>query len=315
MVTADGALLELLAQLRSRSYRFTAVTPETHRRVLARPRPSTLSLRDVFGWNRHFAASEIEPAILDLLRRADAVEESAEGLRSRVRVASLGERLFLHSSFPTEAADSVFFGPDTYRFCNFITEEVASRSPPRWIVDMGAGSGSGGIVLASAVPTARMTLLDVNPEAARLARINARFAGADAEVLVTDRIPSGCDLIIANPPYMIDSDHRTYRDGGGLYGGEVALDWARQALMSLAPGGRLLLYTGVAIVDGAAPLLDALGRLARDADATLLHRESDPDVFGDELCRPEYAQVERIAVMLITLFKGQGSFDPTAVAE
>lgn len=298
-MTEDDALLELLAQLQSCNYRFVAVTPTTHQRTLARPCPAAITLPDIFGWNRWFTASDIDPELLTLLRRARCLEESADEFRSRVRVASLGGRLFLHSSFPTSAADSVFFGPDTYRFANFVREEMRGLQPPRWIVDMGAGTGAGGIVAAEQAPGAQLTLIDVNPEAARLARINARFAGVAAEVSVDDRIPSGCDMIIANPPYMIDDAHRTYRDGGGLLGGEIALDWARQALAELTPGGSLLLYTGAAVVEGTAPLLNALTRLGRQ----FAHRELDPDIFGEELDRREYSQVDRIAALGIRLVK------------
>jgi methylase of polypeptide subunit release factors len=299
----DDALLELLAELRSRRYLFTAVTPATHALVLARPRPAVLTLRDIFGWNRPFGVSEINPQILDLLGGAGAIEESCGAVRSRVRVATLGERLFLHSSFPTDAAESVFFGPDTYRFISFITSELSAVRSPEWIVDMGAGTGAGGIVAASGTRTARLTLVDINPAAARLARINGRFAGARPEVTVADRIPNGCDLVIANPPYMIDSAHLTYRHGGGLLGGEMALDWARQALSSLMPSGTLLLYTGAAIVGGGSPLLENIGRVAREAGADFSSRELDPDVFGEELSRPEYAEVERIAALGIKIVK------------
>jgi methylase of polypeptide subunit release factors len=303
VVTEDDALLELLAELQSRRYLFTAVTPATHAIVLARPRRAALTLRDIFGWNRPFEVSEIDSGILDLLRGAGAIEESYGAVRSRVRVASLGERLFLHSSFPTEAAESVFFGPDTYRFISFIISEFSAMQSLGWIVDMGAGTGAGGIVAASGTRTARLTLVDINRAAARLARINGRFAAARPEVMVADRIPDGCDLVIANPPYMIDSAHRTYRDGGGLLGGEIALDWVRQALSSLVPSGTLLLYAGAAIVGGGSPLLDEIGRLAEKAGADFSSRELDPDVFGEELSRPEYAQVERIAAMGIKIVK------------
>ena len=302
-MTADEALLELLAQLQSRNYQFTAVTPETHARVLGRPRPATLTLRDIFGWNMPFEAADIDRGILDVLCRAGAVEEACGGLRSRVRVASLGDRLFFHSSFPTEAGDSVFFGPDTYRFCSFVAAELPAMKQPSWIVDLGTGSGAGGIVAASGARASRLSLIDINPAAARLAQLNARFASVAAEVAVGDRVPDGCDLLIANPPYMMDSARRTYRDGGGLFGGEVALGWARQALSSLTPGGASLLYTGVAIVDGGSPLLKAISDLAGEAGADVTSRELDPDVFGEELIRPEYADVERIAVVGIKMVK------------
>jgi methylase of polypeptide subunit release factors len=300
-VTEDQALFELLGELRARDYHFITVTPETHAIVLARPRPEILTLREIFGWNRPFDTTEIEPTLLGLMRDGAAVEQCAGKLRSRVRVASLGGHLFLHSSYPTTSTDSVFFGPDTYRFCAFVTSELSAMEPPRCIVDMGAGNGAGGIIAANATRAERVVLVDSNPAAARLAGINARFGGVAAEIKIGDRIPTGCDLVIANPPYMIDTARRAYRDGGALYGGEVAVNWAEQALSSLTAGGALLLYTGAPIVEGSAPLLEELEKLANGAGAILRHSEIDPDIFGNELRGPEYSAVDRIAALRIKL--------------
>ena len=96
---------------------------------------------------------------------------------------------------------------------------------------------------------------------------------------------------------MIDAAGRSYRDGGGLLGGQVALDWAGQALKRLKPGGAMLLYTGAAYVDGQAPLIAALERLCAAAGARLDISEIDPDVFGEELDQPPYERVERIAAI------------------
>ena len=46
---ADRALVELGSLLKEDGYAFTAITPESHRRVLARGLPAK-DLRDVFGW-------------------------------------------------------------------------------------------------------------------------------------------------------------------------------------------------------------------------------------------------------------------------
>jgi release factor glutamine methyltransferase len=117
------------------------------------------------------------------------------------------------------------------------------------------------------------------------------------ECVLADRIPAGADLIIANPPYMIDPAQRSYRDGGALLGGAVSLDWARQALAALVPGGTLLLYTGAAFIDGRAPLIDQLTHACAGAGASLVLSEIDPDVFGDELGSDAYHGVERIAAI------------------
>jgi len=79
---------------------------------------------------------------------------------------------------------------------------------------------------------------------------------------------------------------------------ELALDWARQALDALNPGGAMLLYTGAAIISGHAPLIAALKQLA-----DLSVEEIDPDLFGEELATEPYAEVERIAAYGIVLRK------------
>lgn len=294
---SEDALEALLRRLKALDYRFTAVTPATHERVLARDWSGPATLRDIFGWSRRFAAEDLDPALLVLLEEAGALERSRGGLQSRVRVASLGSDLFLHSAYPTDESDAVFFGPDTYRFARFLREQMRQLPPPRWIVDMGAGSGAGGIAASREAPGARITLLDVNPAALRLARVNARAAGVTAQIEEAKRLPVGADLVIANPPYMIDSKARDYRHGGGLLGGGVALDWTRQALGALAPGGSMLLYTGAAVTDGRTPLVEALQAACAETKAELVLEEIDPDVFGEELEEPPYRDVERISAI------------------
>jgi release factor glutamine methyltransferase len=303
VVSADAALLELLRLLKAAGYRFTAVTPATHARVLARSceRPD---LRDIFGWNRPFTPPDVDAALLACLEHSGTIERADGALRSKVRVASVDDDLFLHSAYPTAATDAVFFGPDTYRFVRFVREQLPKRAgKPQWIVDMGAGSGAGAISAGRMMPAARVTAVDLNPAALRLAAINARAAGVTIEALRASRVPERADLVIANPPYVIDQAGRAYRDGGALLGGEVALDWARQALHALAPRGAMLLYTGAAVTGGRAPLVDSLQALCASEGADLQIEESDPDVFGEELDQPAYAEVERIAVIWATIRK------------
>lgn len=297
MVTGDGPLLDLLRQLKSRGYGFVAVTPATHALVLARAPDGPLTLRDIFGWNRPFLPADLDPPLLRLLEASAAVEPAGGQLRATIRVSSLGADLLLHSGFPTDAHDAVFFGPDTYRFVRFIRQELPRLEQPGWIVDMGAGSGAGGVVASQLAPSARVTLVDVNPDALALACINAAAAGTCVATLHADRIPSGADLVIANPPYMLDPARRAYRDGGSMLGGAVALDWVNQALEALAPGGTMLLYTGAAVTNGAAPLIEAVQQACDRSGATVRVEELDPDVFGEELAAPAYHCVERIAAI------------------
>ena len=145
------------------------------------------------------------------------------------------------------------------------------------------------------------TCVEMNSRANEYARANAAAAGVEVEFVQSDRLPSRADVVIANPPYMMDARSRTYRDGGQLLGGAVALDWVRQGLSNVARGGQILLYTGAAYVDGGSPLVSALEEECRSAGAPMMVEEIDPDVFGEELDEPPYQGAERIGAVGISI--------------
>lgn len=302
----EAALL-LLRSLDDLGYDFTPVTPETHRRVVARAsKAEAQSLRDVFGWSLPFDEALLPGDVLAALRDADLIEAAGDRAKSKVRVSTVAGRLFLHSAFPTDQDDSVFLGPDTIRFADFIAAELDGAEPVARIVDIGAGAGVGGIVAAGLLPGAAVELLDLNAKALAFARVNAAHAGVAASTWVSDGVAAaapGIDLAIANPPFIIDEDGPAYRAGGGMHGAELSLDWALAAADKLAPGGRLLLYTGSAIVEGQDFVLEALADSLPDRNCTFSYRELDPDIFGEELDKPAYRDVDRIAAVAATIVK------------
>ncbi|HEX8240724.1 MAG TPA: methyltransferase [Allosphingosinicella sp.] len=299
MSDPDGALLSLLEGLAEADYRFVAVTPETHRRVLERsPGRTAADLRDVFGWNLPFETGLLPPPIRDSLQRSGMLARERGLCRSRLRVASVEDRLFLHSAYPTDSADSVFFGPDSYRYVRFLEAELAGLPAVRRLVDIGAGGGVGAIMAAASLTGARITATDINPLALRFARINARHAGVDLETIETsglDGIEGPVDLVIANPPFVADPAGRLYRDGGSMHGARLSLDWALAAARRIEPGGTVLLYTGSAIVAGRDALREALGEPMLGLGCSLRYAEIDPDIFGELLEQPAYADAERVA--------------------
>jgi precorrin-6B methylase 2 len=305
--TQDTALLGLLAELKAQDYHFVTATPATHARVITRcDRQRARSLRDVMGWSLPFARDLLEPRILSALQAGDVIYDDAGGLRSRVRVSSLHDDLYIHSAYPTSADDAVFFGPDSYRFAELIRDQLEREAPRTGahIVDIGTGAGVGAIVAARTCPGAQLTMTDINPKALRFARINAAAAGVTAEsYLGADLagITAPINIVLANPPYIIDDAKRDYRDGGAMHGAAVALEMAQMAVERLALGGKLILYTGTAIIDGSDPLQCALEALSSGLGCSMNYRELDPDVFGEELTRPVYADVERIAVAAVII--------------
>lgn len=305
--TRDDALLALLSYLRDHQYRFVTVTPASHQRLNRRPEHARArDLRGVFGWSRPFAAELLPGPLFELLQQAGILQPDGDAWRCRLRVASLDGELLLHSAFPTEAADAVFFGPDSYRFVAAIERHLASSlHPVQRALDIGCGAGPGALGIALACPQAQVLGIDINPNALRLARINARFAGARRLQFLQGDLLAGLngdfDLIVANPPYLLDPLKRSYRHGGGELGAGLSLQILDAGLQHLRPGGTLLLYTGVAMLDDNDPFLAAVQSRLAGRGAQWSYRELDPDVFGEELNSAPYARAERIAAVLLSV--------------
>ncbi|MBL8505395.1 MAG: class I SAM-dependent methyltransferase [Methylobacillus glycogenes] len=340
--TADG-LLALLQGLKQAQYHFITVTPSTHASINQRPASAWAhNLRDVLGWSRPFTAATLPEPWFNLLQQAGALqahvtegqvaqeqgepekldpqqqtlhqlvsnplESQAQTWRSLWRVSSLGDVLMLHSAFPTLAADAIFFGPDTYRFARAVTQYLDThQSKVTKAVDIGTGSGAAAILLALRYPQASVSGVDINPRALSVAAINGRASGADnlrwQQSNLLQDVAGNFDLIVANPPYLVDDAARTYRHGGGLLGAELSLKIVEAALPRLETGGVLLLYTGVAVVEGVDVFLQALqAMLAPQAAAFgVEYEEIDPDIFAEELQRPAYVEAERIAAVLLSV--------------
>lgn len=296
----ERVALRLLEWLDAQGYDFVTITPESHRRVVARPdMQCAADLRGIFGWSLPFDESVAGEELLALLRDGDLLRDSPQGWKAAVRVSRVRGQLFLHSAFPTDSEDSVFLGPDTLRFLNFIEQALPER-PVQRLVDIGAGAGVGGILAARMLgQSCQVELADINRRALSFARVNAAHAGVPVETVKSDGVKAvapGFDLAIANPPFIIDEGGPAYRAGGGMHGAELSLSWALDAAAKFAPGGRILLYTGSAIVGGRDALRAALTEQLPPG-CSLDWRELDPDIFGEELAHSPYAQVERIAAI------------------
>lgn len=302
-------LLALVRAVRGLGYGFTTVTPATHARVNARPdNARARSLRDVLGWSRPFRAGLLPDDLVGLMRDAGVLAQDEEGLRTTIRLSSLDDELFVHSAYPPTSPDAVFFGPDTVRFVSAVIEHLKGTARPiRRAVDIGCGSGAAGIAIAKRCPGAQVVLVDVNPAALRTAGINARLAGVDdVELRRSDMlrdVDGDFDLIVSNPPFMIDRTERAYRHGGGALGAGLSLGVVKAAVARLAPGGTLVLFTGAAIVEGEDLFRAEAGALCEAGGLRWSYREYDPDAYGEELDDPAYARAERIALVVLTAAK------------
>jgi release factor glutamine methyltransferase len=90
---------------------------------------------------------------------------------------------------------------------------------PARILDVGTGTGCIGVTLALERPDARITVLDVSPNALALARENAlRLNASNVELIQSNwfaalAATAQFDLIVSNPPYIVPGDaHLTQGD-------------------------------------------------------------------------------------------------------
>lgn len=314
MDAKDQALVALGKELQACSYRFTTITPASHERVNKRSATTASPLDRVFGWSRPFRPIEIPKKLVALLEDAGELRVDKDLLRSKVRFSSLGGQLFVHSAFPTDAPDSVFFGPDTYRFARALRSSLADIEAAKsfTIIDIGCGSGVGGLHAADLLKERMQVdviLSDVNPKALRYCQINAQINGISnvRTVLsnVFEEINEGSNLIISNPPYLVDRSARLYRHGGGEFGFDLSIRILEEGMDRLYPGGRLFLYTGTPVIDGTDRLLEAIRPRLEEWNCRYTYEEVDPDVFGEELDSAPYDRVDRIAVVALIVDRGK----------
>ena len=134
--------------------------------------------------------------------------------------------------------------------------------PAPHVLDIGTGTGCLALSIALETPTAKVTAVDISPEALGLAKSNADLLD------VTERlsfhlgdcfapVPAGAkfDVIVSNPPYIphqeietLQPEVRDHDPRPALDGGEDGLNFyrllAEQAGAWLAEGGRLMAEFG-----------------------------------------------------------------------
>jgi methylase of polypeptide subunit release factors len=304
-----NALLALGTALRQAGYRFMTVTPSTHRRINNRSgNERAHDLRGVFGWSRPFERDLLPASVLELMRDAGVLQETEDGMRSLVRLSTLDDMLLFHSAWPTHDDDAVFFGPDTYRFVHAMRRGFGFvGAGPERAVDIGCGGGAGALTIARTFPHAEVIGADINQKALELAMVNARLNGASnlalAQSNLFDGLQGDFDLVVSNPPFVLDPDERPYRHGGGERGAELSRRIVEQGLGRLRRGGSLMLYTGVALCGQRDHFLESLRPTLEAQCDSWTYQELDPDIFGGQLGEPGYEDVERIAAVWLHAVK------------
>jgi len=172
---------------------------------------------------------------------------------------------------------------------HLVEEALRENRAPRWLIDLGCGSGILALTLALECPATRVIALDASVEALALARENARlhdvenrvmFVGSDWLKAVDN---ARFDLAVANPPYVSTADRETlpanvrnFEPASALFAGDTGLSEIRKLLSDLP---RVLL--------SGSPFLFELGFGQRETVAAEIARLPDwelrrfvPDLSG-----------------------------------
>jgi release factor glutamine methyltransferase len=138
------------------------------------------------------------------------------------------------------------------------------------VLDVGTGTGAIALAIADEHPGARVTAIDLSPDALELARENADRTGLELELLrhdLRESLPGGpYDLVVANPPYVepedleqLMPDVREFEPVVALVGHGATEAVARNARDVLRPEGWLVLEVGDGRAAEVVALLDGLG--------------------------------------------------------
>lgn len=185
-----------------------------------------------------------------------------------------GEREFWGLRLAT-SRETLIPRPDTETLVAAALERAGT--PAGQLLDMGTGTGAVALAFASEKPGWRVDGVDVRPEAVALARQNAaaleihnaRFTPSDWFGALESEAPPHFELIVANPPYIAESDPHLalgdvrFEPRSALVAADDGLADLRYLIDHagpfLADGGWLLLEHGHTQAAGVRALLDRAG--------------------------------------------------------
>jgi tRNA1(Val) A37 N6-methylase TrmN6 len=190
----------------------------------------------------------------------------------------------------------------------------------RRAADLGAGVGAVGLLYAVDNSEAEVRLLEIDPEAAALARTNISLNGLERRVgvevgdaLATVSAEPPFDLVLTNPPYLpagrvraaATKERAHVMPAGGLDA------WVKAALRRLAPGGRLVL---IHRADALPDVLQALDRRFGAVTVRPVHPREDAPASRVLVCATKGSRGPFSLLPRLVLHTGAGGFAPLAAA-
>lgn len=150
------------------------------------------------------------------------------------------------------------------------------------ILELGTGYGQVALCLIAREPSVHVTGIELMPQAAELARHNAKLNGMAAAFRVVEGDLAGqefkpqYDVVVANPPYRLADGHTASADpvkAAATVEGVPLVKWAEAASAALKPEGRAIFIHDARRESDLVSALQAVGL----ADIIVLPMASMPD--------------------------------------
>ncbi len=190
------------------------------------------------------------------LSRARLLADSSTQLSDiqKKEVYSIIERLKNHEPIQYILGETEFYGLNFKVNSSVLIPRPETEELVEWIIathcglngkilDIGTGSGCIPIALKKHFPKANISALDISTEALKVARENAASNNVDidfvqADVLKITELPEKYDVIVSNPPYVLESDKREMQS--------AVLDYEPHSALFVPDADPLIFYRKIA---------------------------------------------------------------------
>lgn len=158
--------------------------------------------------------------------------------------------------------------PESELLVEAVLKNIESRpAGPVSVIDLGAGSGALSLAIATEAPQTHVIAVEVDTAAAYWLRTNVARISEDVRIVEEDVATAldgvKCDVVIANPPYIPDSqelpkDVAEHEPAVALFGGPDGMDIPRRFITA---GARLLKSGGFMAIEHHESQSDAIAQV------------------------------------------------------
>lgn len=165
---------------------------------------------------------ELEPELCE--RIENAVERIVRGEPIQYVVGSA----YFHGLHLNVEPGVLIPRPETSQLVDIITDRFDCKNDLR-VLDVGTGSGAIAVALSRSLPFCQITAIDISPVAIKVAESNCqKFKIKNIRLFQQNILKSGLpdgifDIIVSNPPYVVESEKDAMEDRVVKFEPEIAL--------------------------------------------------------------------------------------------